>query len=1072
MDEMNFKPYNEQLPEILQKFVKNNPNKRYDNLYHLKTVDREGNIVDEAVGANVMTDWGLSDLYASGTYFTWANMFLYLGSGSTQPDPTSSSLSSIISGLVSSTRESYGSDDSYYAFSYDSSTKIWSVTYRVLQERWDYTAGGNNSYDIYELGIGRSTSASSYQSQFLTHSLIYDEHGVQTHITKSPNTRLYVTVYLKASISVKDIPGLFESGKFLYIKPTTAMRHKDQGSFYFCPVIRCENEMLYGYDGDGVTIDRYSVTNTASGSGGIVTHNKGIDSNNNTWFWQNNYLYTPGFLITDNDRYTYSSSATSYTFNGSYYKAGTKFAMFTLDKMPTPELLVTDYAYINSLSTLFDIDTTTYTGTEINTMDLIRLNNNFGLNTHPRIDEPETSSESNRYGWKRPYGTFPCTDFHITDLSLYDYQTKQFDIPVDYYDNPNKEYLDIQNRLYISLYVNFEGSNKTVYVFINMYLYDNSTNPPTQRVITSFNNSSMTLCATDEYWDPSTYEKIPDLSNVPASLGSKRYYIVTAGTVAQLKPRYYDAKTNANRFIINHDCHYIIPSTYNDNPYEMTLDTNPLFPKQIPSTPKTENYNPGSDYGGNSSGEGAKMDEANKSAGCKPIFNQTDGWFLTDYMLVYLNKNKECTYYDMTMDDGTVGCRCRRYKTANGDKILMFKAYHSTVVSTRTPRDTTYVNSKNDFTIFTLVDKNTAPTREDLSLIMSSTTSLSTSGNYHSYSWTDRGYLVAQRRAGANEFVIVDVYGDGTNATQTLISDAKHARAVIDTTYCVYYDNIESSDKHYIFKIYDMSTNNVIDSFEIADGSSYTINGVFGWRDHIYVSTTLDSVKTTYYYNIDTHALQSTNNTYMNFWASTSIPFWYYDTLSYDDFLIITDIGNTRTARIIYEDDPTTLVPLFDSSTIYSPSNSSYNIPKNCMWPSINLMNNGKSLILTLHHWYTTVCVDFGYIRDREEGKIRHIPYDHYGVHISRYELDGCVFPFNDGIIIETGATRRASGGSAYESPLCGRWYWLPLECCLPLHMEGYTNTINSYNQPINFGITKKLSWKATNLYSNIPSSE
>ena len=135
-------------------------------------------------------------------------------------------------------------------------------------------------------------------------------------------------------------------------------------------------------------------------------------------------------------------------------------------------------------------------------------------------------------------------------------------------------------------------------------------------------------------------------------------------------------------------------------------------------------------------------------------------------------------------------------------------------------------------------------------------------------------------------------------------------------------------------------------------------------------------------------------------------------------------------------------------------------------------MNNGKSLILTLHHWYTMVCVDFGYIRDREGGTIQHIPYEHYALHISRFELDGCVFPFNDGIIIEMGATRRNSSGYAYASPLCGRWYWLPLECCLPLHMEGYTNTINSYNQPINFGITKSLLWKATNLSSNIPSSE
>ena len=1058
MTNMDLKPSNEPLPEILQEFIKNRPDKRLDNLYHIRVVDLNGDTVEEAVGANVMTDIGLEGIYKYESVYTKQTLYLYLGADGTPPSTSSTTISDPIGALNSQAGKNSRKTGIWTngTYSYDPTTKIWSTIVTTLQYYWDYTDGDNNSYYIYELGLGNGIN------KLMTHSLIYDEHGTQIHITKSPNTRLYITVYLKTSVSVKDIPRLYEEGKFLYVKPTLPIRFGNNGSFYFCPVVRCENEMFYGYNSNGTVLTTYSFDNEATGSEGIVEHQDGPEHDENTWFWQDNYVYTPGFLITDSERQTYVYQTPVRTFNGSTYAAGNKIAMFTLDKMPIAELLVSDYAYINDLSTFIDISSTTYSGDETNNVDLIRLNNNFGLMTHPRIDEPETSTSTNIKGWKRPYGTFPCTDFHITKLSLYNYQTKKFDIPVDYYNNPNKEYLDIQNRMYISLYVNFDGVDKTVYAFINMYLYDKSTTPPTQRVITSFDNSSITICATDTYWDTSTYEKIPDLSNVPANLGSKRYYIITSGTVAQLKPKYHDSKTNSDQFIENHDCHYIIPSTYNDNPFELTHDSNALFPKHIPNTPKTESFNAGSDYGG-TGGEGSWMQYEDKTAGCKPIFDQSEGWFLTDYMLVYLNKNKECAYYDMTLDDGTVGCRVRRYKTANSDKILMFKAYHSTVVSTGTSRNTTYLKAKNDFSIFTLVDKNTAPTREDLSLTMSSTTSLTTTGNYHSYSWSNLGYLVAQRMVGADEFVIVDVYGDGTNATQTLVSNAKHARAIIDTEYCVYMDTLESYDKHYIFKIYDMSTNTVVNQFEIADGSSYTINGVFGWRDHIYVSKTVQSEKTIFYYNKDTGSSESFSNNALHFYIATAMPFYLSDTLSYDDFLIITAITGGYNSRIIYDNEPTTVISLFDTPTIQT------NVSTKCTWPSINLMNDGKSLILVLHNPTYLTCVDFGYIRDKENGVIHHIPYEHYTIHTNGGSLDGCVFPFNDGIMIEVGSTRYR-GQTYYVSPYCGRWFWLPLECCIPLHMEGYTNTINSYNQPIKFSITKKLEWKATNRYSNIPS--
>ena len=1060
-----FNPNREEFPQILEDFIKVKPNKKFDNFYHLEVVDRDGNVIDECVGANVMTNIGLT---ASADYYqnmtSIYNRYPYLGSGQTEPDVASETLTEPITSLnaVSGNSDRRTNYTTTYTPTYDSTNQILSRKRKLLQYYWDYEDGDNQAIDIYEIGIGYN------QTHMYTHSLLYDSTtGLQTHITKQPNTRLYLTFYVQSSISVANIPAYFDQDIFILAHPSFADRWGvSRRTFYFNPICRGTDGIMYKAGGDTMNPGYLSINDTyTSGTSTVKTSTLSVeaDVNNLPYFWEQKYYYCGGFVTTTKSIpwSTYNTSTNQFSV---LVNIG-EYASVTFEKMTTPERLESDWIYVNQLAFIpssTDSSIRTYNANLManNRFSMTALGNNFGRSTNRHRGERYNDSGGDYNSlWKQPLGEFPVIDFNITALKSYNYITKEFDIDLPHYNNPDKNYVDLQNNFYlnISLYIN--GTSTGCYVFTNMYLYDKSTTPWTKRTITSFNNSSMTVCATDEYWDPSTYVRILDLSDIASQdpeLGRKRYYVIIAGTVAKLQPRYLDTTNgNSNRFLLNHQQHRLLIDVNNKYPYELTADANPLFPRQTSSTSCTENYNPASGYG----------DSENDyippySRGCKPLYHKTKGYFVTDHMIVFLDYNDNCTYYDMWMDDNTVGCRCRRWMTKNGDKVVVFKAYAATDMTTVRSRNTTYLKAKNDFTIFTVTDANTTPTREDSTLTFSSTTSLTSAGNYHLYSWADDGYLVVQRRVGVSEFVVLDVYGDGTQSEQYLVSNAYHARVIIGTNKCIYQDTAESTDKHYIFHIYDLVNRQVVETIEIDDGLSYTINGVMGWKDSIYISCTSDSLTYCYYFDLTTGNSEVFSSTYMNYYASTSMPFWRAGYAYTDDLLILTDYGNNP--RVIYADNPNTINVLFDTPTVYS------HAWKYHSWPIIDTVENGKKLVLILNGTYSQPIIDLGYILDKENGVVKYLPYGYYNMNINRDGnfLDGGIFPFNNGFIIEPGGAYYSS--TYYETGYAGRYFWVPWELCLPMHMEGTTRTINSYTDPIKWGIDKDILYKSTNLLSNI----
>jgi hypothetical protein len=182
-----------------------------------------------------MTNYGLKDRYVTGTNAmssgAGSNMVkIWLGDSDAAIDPSSSSLTSYISALGEGSGLTW--IDSDYPLEYDSTTGLWSRTFSIVQMYWDYTSGSNNEYVIKEIGMGKT------RTTLWTHALIYDEHGDPSSIVKRPNTRLYVTTFITASLKVSDIQQMYLENKFLLMTPYSASPVGSLGSLYWRPLSR------------------------------------------------------------------------------------------------------------------------------------------------------------------------------------------------------------------------------------------------------------------------------------------------------------------------------------------------------------------------------------------------------------------------------------------------------------------------------------------------------------------------------------------------------------------------------------------------------------------------------------------------------------------------------------------------------------------------------------------------------------------------------------------------------------------------------------------------------------------
>lgn len=559
---------NKDFPEGLKKFRENYKNKygRYPdghNMYILESYDREGNKTAEAYGLNVLTNTGMTRNFGSdvnsGNIITSITK-LFIGSGTTDPTPTDTTLETPITTTAATTSKNDNGVSQYgylarFPMTYDSDTDTLSQAIHVYTGYFDYNLSGvTEDKEIHELGLGDSIT------NLWTHAKVYDVNvdGVSTPIKKKINERLIIKVLVSASYKVgTTISDLYDKGVYLTFEPSIflrAMLDSNYATRYFSSVQR-----IYGVSRTpndtagthGVEYDRF-LTNRCSISGNVATSTPSFGSD----LIQKNGSYISKIVI---GNIFYPSGSFHY-----YYELYPNQNLLIIEgrkcgvKLPSPEELVFGNLYTENHKSSRIIPSC------VNDRDRFILDTDATEVATSNVDSTEPHS------WQY----LPVSQMNIKSCMMYNHSTKQWDISETAENNPDYDYDAAQWFYYLNPYMSTPDGNKSVRIF---------TNRMTEFPITSLNVSGVKIYATDKYWDPASWVEIDDTLHVAEALQRKRYYIDSSDT-KDLRPTYDCTKhgiitTNQPKEITVPDTQkYGIKSLVNDTLGYFTTFSSIVFP--------------------------------------------------------------------------------------------------------------------------------------------------------------------------------------------------------------------------------------------------------------------------------------------------------------------------------------------------------------------------------------------------------------------------------------------------------------------------------------------------------------
>lgn len=1000
------------MPEEIQEFIKNKPSASTHSLYLCKSIDMDGNVVETKIGMNLVTNYGFNAALGTGSSsMNWEQYIdgtgysnhykMFLGNGCPNVgdtiDVTQQTLVSYFSTLGANVdKTDYPTADSTsgttigYTFpiEYDPVTKNITQRIRFAEYWWDYTTGNNEEYIINEFGLGDASTV------IKVHGLIYDINGDKSSITKHPNTRLYIMPIHQFVINAEMFNRLYNEGIYLMANPVVAYSPRSTKRIQ---IMTQENI------GDSFYKDRSDAAYTMSESGRVATEQPiGIQTSasNDSIFFENTRGYTAGFIFFGNSNNSPWDATTGNPMYNDWWA-------FTFDELPVSgysdiKEIECENVFCNTLNDVIPNDTPW-------TPDMTAPS---GKQFDWAIGKAQDTDNRENFN-----GILPCSQFNVSGLYLYNHDTKAYDIPVAYTNASDTYYMCNHWKVRLHSFVNHNGVNKHVFVFVN---------PMTQYKITGFDNSGSTLVATDAWWDTSTYDAglITNMKSVPVELQQKRYYIIIAGTNQALTPIFDEA---------THPYHHV-----NADYFELTANG---CPKNTTATlieawpPPLKSY-----------------------CVCWPIYSKTYGYFLTNEDLIYYDiSNKSLiSSYKLKMDDDTQMDPFRRWITEDEDRII---GLHTRYYNPGTGAvNYSWHIAKDVIRIWTVGSDSTTPTAEDLEVTFDTSDD---NGTLPYYSFTDKGYMVIQRReSNTFEAAIVDVYGvtntdnPGTPTFHTL-QNVDLCFALGRTTNCVYLNKLLTHDTTYVFDIYDMATKTVIDQFTLDIGLTFNMNAIQGWKNHIYIIC-YDTADKVYYYNMNTHVLELTGITNLSYRNMRNVDNTAnMRNIAYTDECLFfganTESGDYTNTCIILDSNPTdTYLVTAQPPNGYS-DNRYGTLSRQCLLSTIGTTNNGKHLILSglSSEGYFRV-VDIGHLIDTKTPLI--YPRKQCRVYVSdrsntgwapyATRWSGSVYILGDGVII-------LDGYDVNEKK--GKIYYIPIECMDRMKVVGTTKHINSFNQPVRF---------------------
>ena len=213
----------------VQQFIKNFSKKHQgiSNLYVFTSVDRDGNVVDEKYGMNLMTRQGFNEIYADGVEFSARDtsnntVKLYVGTGENVSQYTILDTDLEIPAFGGAPAINYDTTKAfdypmYFSKGENDGEGFITLISRFLIAYYDFNIDNYpGQYALTEYGI-------KHNNTLWTHSRIYDIRGERATMLKDDNTQLWITVYMCLSFYESIIMNGWNHNRFTVITQNNIM---------------------------------------------------------------------------------------------------------------------------------------------------------------------------------------------------------------------------------------------------------------------------------------------------------------------------------------------------------------------------------------------------------------------------------------------------------------------------------------------------------------------------------------------------------------------------------------------------------------------------------------------------------------------------------------------------------------------------------------------------------------------------------------------------------------------------------------------------------------------------------
>lgn len=834
--------------------------------------------------------------------------------------------------------------------------------FRIAEGYYDYTIWSEDK-TVTEIGVYLTNTNAD---NLMFHAKVYDSDGNPTSFVKKVNERLTISVYVTMNVPIAEICNkAWDKG--LYILMNAYSFFKYRYGNYFNTLY---THYLSHHTSNPVVKSWFNIAGTSTKiENNIATREAGVSDGA---YYEGKYEYMSEICVSnadaDDDRY-----------------ANTYVSALFKPKLETPLAITTDWLRTNGYSSKY-------------------FSSNFGL-----YNSNHTNSN---------VGQLPVTDIHFSSLKMYSCQDHDWTIDVPFFEPEKEPAYDIgylKYSIWDHNYVQFLDKES----WFRVYLNDRPDVP-----ITSFNRSGLTFYASDSYWDSSTWQIIPNLSDIPNELGTKRYYITLS--------EHFNYSSNMENY--GNAGYYTIPVSRQQETHSLITEAEAFhynwgyFSGYFPYGDRTV------------SGKVISNDEYGYVASLNQlIFIESEDVNPTTGINPSITSGKQYPYrYTIYGIDDQIPDTKFIWNTTRGSHIV-----------------TAGINNyKSGFRVYTITtDPSTTPTYQDFRFDQTF------SDNPH-FSYSDNGYITSSYISGTNNQNITYVLEyDVSDVEPNMYSvEGYHHCHTIDLTdyFCGVNANVTD---HVSLDIYDMKNREVIDTIDIPEG--YGFSGMAGWKNFIYILVNVGGSYVTFVYYMNekrltltsltlTHMLIDTNSYYSHIQRAVEAKGTCESCMV---LLSSTRDWNNQYHMLFKESDPENPITLTRTGDPQEVSGYVTN-----QTAQLRYVNDDKQLLLVLSS-NRSIAYDIGWALNN--GTINTVY--NYQCYAGTGGASYSSFIYKKYIGLFGPHWFTSYPGSSYDRSSKTEIYLYPYEYWLNFRLEATTKTINSYHNPVRVYGVKGAKFQITN---------